>query len=72
MPVCALVIDERRGRRTELLRRRVEVARAEGVATISADIRADNVRGRRALEKAGFAIVPGATDDLVRVEMRLA
>ena len=69
-----LVIDERQGKGvgTELLRRLVEVARAEGVATISADIRADNVRGRRALEKAGFAIVPGATDDLVRVEMRLA
>jgi acetyltransferase len=69
-----LVSDEHQGRGvgTELLRRLVDVARSEGVATIRTDMRADNVRGRRAVEKAGFAIVPGATEDVVWAELRLA
>ena len=69
-----LVTDQRQGKGigTELLRRLVEVARAEGVATIGTDMRADNVRGRRAVEKAGFMIVPGASAEVVRAELRLA
>ncbi len=68
-----LVTDARQGKGigTELLRRVVEVARAEGVATIGADMRADNTGMRRAAEKVGFAMSPGPTDDVVHAEMRL-
>jgi acetyltransferase len=55
----------------ELLRRLVEVARAEGVATLGADMRADNVSMRRAAEKVGFTIRPGAMEDVLHAEMRL-
>ncbi len=42
---AVLVTDERQGKGvgTELLRRLVEVARAEGIAVLGADMRADNV-----------------------------
>jgi acetyltransferase len=72
--VAVLVTDARQGNGvgTELLRRLADVARAEGVATIRADMRADNVGMRRAAEKVGFTIVPGAAEDVVRAEMRLA
>ncbi|MFH1475481.1 MAG: GNAT family N-acetyltransferase, partial [Chloroflexota bacterium] len=72
--VAVLVTDARQGKGvgTELLRRLVEVARAEGVATIGAEMRAENVGMRRAVEKVGFTLRPGATDDVVRAEMRLA
>ncbi len=71
---AVLVTDARQGMGvgTELLRRIVEVARAEGVATLSADLRADNEGMRRAAEKVGFAFVPGSTEELLRAEMRLA
>ena len=69
-----LVTDARQGKGigTELLRRLVEIARAEGVATIGADMRAENMGMRRAAEKVGFTMSPGATDEVVRAEMRLA
>jgi acetyltransferase len=72
--VAVLVTDARQGNGvgTELLRRLVDVARAEGVATVRADMRADNVGMRRAAEKVGFTIIPGAVEDVVRAEMRLA
>ena len=57
---------------TELLRRIVDVARAEGVATLWADMRGDNEGKRRAAEKVGFALGPGPTDEVIRAEMRLA
>jgi acetyltransferase len=71
---AVLVTDARQGKGvgTELLRRLVEVARAEGVATIAADMRAENVGMRRAAEKVGFTLRPGATEEVVRAEMRLA
>jgi acetyltransferase len=70
---AVLVTDERQGKGvgTELLRRIVEIARAEGIATLGADMRADNVAMRRAAEKVGFAIVPGASEDVIHAEMRL-
>ncbi len=70
---AVLVTDARQGKGvgTELLRRLVEVARAEGVATIGADMRADNLGMRRAAEKVGFTISPGAAEDVIRAEMRL-
>jgi acetyltransferase len=71
---AVLVTDARQGKGvgTELLRRLVDVARAEGVATLSAEMRANNVGMRRAAEKVGFTLAPGATEDVVRAEMRLA
>ena len=56
---------------TELLRRLVDVAKAEGVAVLGADMRADNLAMRRAAEKVGFAIVPGPVEDVIHAEMRL-
>ena len=64
MPSSAVLVTDARqgiGVGTELLRRIVDVARAEGVATLSADMRADNAGMRRAAEKVGFAILPGAS-----------
>ena len=71
---AVLVTDARQGKGvgTELLRRIVDVARAEGVASIGADMRVDNVAMRRVAEKVGFAIGPASTDDVVRAEMRLS
>ena len=57
---------------TELLRRLVDVARAEGVATLSAELRADNEGMRRAAEKVGFGFSAGPTDEVIRAEMQLA
>jgi acetyltransferase len=71
---AVLVTDARQGKGvgTELLRRLVEVARAEGVATLSADMRNDNDGMRRAAEKVGFELTAGPTEDVSRAEMRLA
>ena len=71
---AVLVTDtrQRRGIGTELLRRVVDVARAEGVATLGADMRAENLGMRSAAEKVGFTLAPGAADGIVRAEMRLA
>jgi acetyltransferase len=72
--VAVLVTDARQGRGvgTELLRRLVEVARAEGVAALRADILAGNVGMRRAAEKVGFTLRPGATKDVVHADLPLA
>jgi acetyltransferase len=71
---AVLVTDARQGMGvgTELLRRIVEVARAEGVATLSADMRADNDGMRRAAEKVGFELTAGSAEEIIRAEMRLA
>jgi acetyltransferase len=67
------VTDARQGMGvgTELLRRLVAVARAEGVATLSAEMRADNDGMRRAAEKVGFDLRPRPSEGVVRAEMRL-
>ena len=56
---------------TELLRRLVEIARAEGVSVIGATMRAENLAMRKASERLGFAITAGASDEVVRAEMQL-
>jgi acetyltransferase len=70
---AVLVTDAWQGRGigTELLRRLVEIARAEGVAVLSAQMRAENVGMRKASERLGFTVTPGSTDVVVRAEMRL-
>ena len=70
---AVLVTDARQGMGvgTELLRRLVAIAKAEGVAVLGADMRADNAGMRRAAEKVGFMIVPGPAEDVVHAEMRL-
>ena len=68
-----LVTDARQGKGvgTELLRRLVEIARAEGVAVIGAQMRAENIGMRKVSERVGFTISVGSADDLVRAEMQL-
>jgi acetyltransferase len=70
---AVLVTDAWQGRGigTELLRRLVEIARAEGVAVIGAQMRAENTGMRKASERLGFTITAGSTDDVVRAEMQL-
>ena len=70
---AVLVTDAWQGRGigTELLRRLVEIARAEGVAVLGAQMRAENVGMRKASERLGFTITPGSTDTIVRAEMQL-
>ncbi|HSW41709.1 MAG TPA: bifunctional acetate--CoA ligase family protein/GNAT family N-acetyltransferase [Patescibacteria group bacterium] len=71
---AVLVTDAQQGKGvgTELLRRLVDVARAEGVVHLGADMRATNLGIRRAAEKVGFTIVPGTAADVLRAEMLLA
>ena len=70
---AVLVTDAWQGRGigTELLRRLVEIARAEGVAVIGAQMRTGNIGMRKASERLGFTITPGSTDEVVRAEMQL-
>ena len=72
--VAVLVTDAHQGKGvgTELLRRLVDVGRGEGVATLGASMRADNLGMQRAVEKVGFTLTPGAAGDVIRAEMRLA
>jgi acetyltransferase len=70
---AVLVTDahQRSGVGTELLRRLVAVARAEGIATLGADMRVENVGMQRAAERVGFLVRPAATEGVLRAEMRL-
>ncbi len=70
---AVLVTDAWQGRGigTELLRRLVEIARAEGVAVIGAQMRTENTAMRKASERLGFTITAGSTDEVVRAEMQL-
>jgi RimJ/RimL family protein N-acetyltransferase len=70
---AVLVTDPWQGRGigTELLRRLVEIARAEGVAVIGAQMRVENTGMRKASERVGFTIMAGSADDLVRAQMQL-
>ena len=71
---AVLVTDAWQGRGigTELLRRLVEIARAEGVAVIGAKMRAENIAMRKASEQLGFTITAGSSDEVVRAEMQLS
>jgi acetyltransferase len=71
--VAVLVTDARQGRGigTELLRRLVDVARAEGVGVLRTEMRLDNIGMLRAAAKVGFTIVPSPTEDVMWAEMRL-
>ena len=71
---AVLVTDQRQGKGvgTELLRRLVDVARAEGIVSLAADMRADNIGMRKAAENVGFTVVPSADGEVVHAAMRLA
>ncbi|MBP1706102.1 MAG: putative acetyl coenzyme synthetase, partial [Chloroflexi bacterium] len=68
-----LVTDaqQRRGIGTELLRRLIDFARAEGLARISGQMHADNEGMRRACERLGFEIKPGVGEGVIRAELVL-
>jgi acetyltransferase len=70
---AVLVTDAWQGRGigTELLRRLVDIARAEGVAVLGAQMRAENTWMRKASERVGFTITAGPSDEVVRAEMPL-
>lgn len=56
---------------TELLRRLVEIARAEGVKVITADILAENSGMQKVSEKLGFKIIRELGDPVVSVRLEL-
>jgi acetyltransferase len=62
---------QRQGLGTELLRRLVEVARAEGVERVWADMLAGNSGMRRTARAAGFTITEELGDPTVRAELHL-
>jgi acetyltransferase len=70
---AVLVADrwQRRGLGAELLRELVAIGRAEGLATISADILAGNMAMRRTAMSAGFAIEEELGDQTVRAVLEL-
>jgi len=72
----AIVIADRfqgKGLGTELLRRMIDVARAEKVARLVADMSPDNVSMRQVFEKFGFKTVAQEGEgELVRVELALS
>jgi acetyltransferase len=59
-----------RGIGTELLRRIVAVARAEGLECVNAQIAAENAEMREVAKRVGFTIEP-VSETLVRAVMRL-
>jgi acetyltransferase len=56
---------------TELLRRIIAVAQAEGLDWVGADVRPENAGAIRAAEKAGFTIGPKAGSTVLRAEYRI-
>ena len=70
---AVLVTDaqQRRGIGTELLRRLIDFARAEGLARISGQMHADNEGMRRACERLGFEIKAGVGEGVIRAELVL-
>jgi acetyltransferase len=72
---CAVIVSDSfqgKGLGTELLRRVIEVARAEGVSRVVADILGENRTMQKICERAGFRLhhAPGA--DVVAAELTLA
>jgi acetyltransferase len=70
---AVLVSDaqQRRGIGTELLRRLIDFARAEGLERISGQMLADNEGMRRACERLGFELRPGGHEGVLRAELVL-
>ena len=68
-----LVADrwQRRGIGTELLRRLVEIARAEGLERVCAEMLADNIGMRRIAERVGFRIEERPGDGTLHAELQL-
>ena len=62
---------QKMGLGTELLRRIVDVAKAEGLDCVQADVRPDNTGALRAAEKAGFKVKSQAGTDVLRVEYEI-
>jgi acetyltransferase len=70
---AVLVTDRYQGRGvgTELLRRLIDVARAEGLETLGADVREDNTAMLATVTRLGFVTRPAASDGVVRAELDL-
>ena len=68
-----LVTDARQGTGlgTELLRRLIGAARAEGVDRIAGQMRADNEGMRRAGERLGFSFRPAPQEGVLRATLEL-
>jgi acetyltransferase len=62
---------QRIGLGTELLRRIIAVAKAEGLDWVGADVRPENTGAIRAAEKAGFTMGPKAGSAVLRAEYRI-
>ena len=62
---------QRMGLGTELLRRLVDIGRAEGVKVITADILAENAGMQKTSEKLGFKIIRELGDPVVSVRLEL-
>jgi len=54
---------------TELMRRLIAVARAEGLERLGADIESTNERMVRLVEALGFSVRPGPVEGMIRAEM---
>jgi acetyltransferase len=70
---AVLVTDRLQGQGigTELLRRLIDVARAERLEVLGADVREDNVAMRRTAGRLGFSIRPGSVAGVLRAELTL-
>lgn len=62
---------QRQGLGTELLRRLIDIARAEGVKVITADILAENSGMQKVSEKLGFKLIREMGDPVVSVRLAL-
>ena len=71
---CAILVSDifqGRGLGTELLRRLFEVARAESVHHLTADILPENHTMQHILERLGFAVRYDVDEQLVKAEITL-
>jgi acetyltransferase len=71
---AVLVTDQyqRHGLGSELLRRLLDVARAEGIEKISADILSDNMAMQKVCERMGFRLERSLDDPVVKAQLDLA
>ncbi|MBI4889561.1 MAG: GNAT family N-acetyltransferase [Acidobacteria bacterium] len=69
-----VVADEyqKSGLGTELLRRLIEIGKAEGVKVITADILAENITMQKVAEKAGFKLTRDVEEPVVSARLQLA
>ncbi|HQX75062.1 MAG TPA: GNAT family N-acetyltransferase, partial [Thermoflexales bacterium] len=63
--------SQRQGMGSELLRRLVEFARAEGMSRITADILSDNIGMKKASEKVGFTVKYSKEEEVLKSELKL-